>query len=348
MRRARLLLIALGLAAAFPAQAGQFVAKVTRGPPDKRIPDLTITVPQPALRAVTMGDEIRIWTFVEGKISRADWSVTTELSKGGAAQADSQGKFKLPVYIDSGSQTVHVLAISPLGEVKTEDFKVEVANWNIVSEEIRKLSKRKWLVLGSVGLSYLSYREEGVPDYSGLLLTAKVSTVYRFKPPNWDAAFNFFVTLLPLLQSGGFEGNTVRFLGFNARVGYVVPGISEPWSVSMMGGFYYNTMIVSAPDPEHSLGYNNVMGPQVFPTVRKILANGDVASAYFKFSPVGEGAALRSLADREIAFGAAWRRELPDRKKSLGVSLDVADFRIVISEVPISAQTISVGVTYGF
>ena len=36
-----------------------------------------------------------------------------------------------------------------------------------------------------------------------------------------------------------------RFVGVNLRVGYVLPGLTDPWRLSFLGGVYYTTMLVT-------------------------------------------------------------------------------------------------------
>ena len=138
-----------------------------------------------------------------------------------------------------------------------------------------------------------------------------------------------------------FTLSGLRFVGLNARAGYVLPGVREPWRVTILGGLYYTTMFV----PETNFGFVNLVGPQLFPVFRRAVKGGDSYSGYFKFSPLGKNFAV-NFSSREIAIGGAynWNR---GANGVVSATLDIAELDAVIDGATIHSTSFTVGVGYG-
>lgn len=180
-------------------------------------------------------------------------------------------------------------------------------------------------------------------------LTVKASYSHRlFSSLRWDFGLSGFLTALPLTSSD--RDVALRFLGLNARLGYVFPGLPETWRLSLMAGYYYNTSIASAANPENILGYSGVGGPELYPTFRKTLANGRSILGYFKFAPVTSSLSILNLSSREIAVGLGYGFEL-GKNHPASVALDISQIRILIPSYNgfmATSNTQSLGLNYGF
>jgi len=175
--------------------------------------------------------------------------------------------------------------------------------------------------------------------WSHLALTPKLAGRTTLSASGkWDAGANAFFTALPLSSSGPTPA-TFRYLGINARVGYRFSREDAPWQYSLHGGIYYSTMIVS----DDSFGYRGVSGPQLFPTVTRILGKDRQASAYFKYSPIAAGFNLQSLSSRELGLGASYTFG------KYTASLDYADLALTTLDAPAAKnQSINLGISIGF
>jgi hypothetical protein len=176
----------------------------------------------------------------------------------------------------------------------------------------------------SVGITQLSYTEAGVAPYSAVMLSGKIGLQFALAPPVWDGAINIFGNLLPLIPDS--SGNVARFIGINARVGYVVKQVRDPWRLSLMGG------------SGNAFGFKDVSGPQFFPLIRRKFSDSRGVYGYIKYAPVAAGGRITSLGDRELALGLGgnW---VNGRNTPLSLSLDIADLSAELSGVPISCRT---------
>jgi hypothetical protein len=133
-----------------------------------------------------------------------------------------------------------------------------------------------------------------------------------------------------------------RYLGVNTRLGYFLPPITPDLFLSFYAGYYFTTTFVT----NDFFGYKNLGGPQIYPAIRKVLANGHVLSGYFKFSPVSSSFSLLTLSNREIAGGLAYSILLEDQR-SLGVTLDYSNIKLDFNNVLMSTTSLTLGLQYG-
>ena len=314
--------------------------------PDQHINDLKWDNEYTRIRTEKSGLGDQSSVLLVGNYYRDQWKLTSNQKE---ISRNDRGGFKLEVPITADETSYIFEAIGPNGErekeridIRTEEgseLKTSVFNSNLDSEsQIQKPVKRFFLVPG-VGVSSISTKQTDVSDYSTIAITAKVSANYRLVPQKWDAGLSAYGTVAQLSKSSDV---TARYLGFNARLGYLIPNISSDWFLSVYGGWYFTTTTVS----EDTFGYQNLSGPQIYPSVRKVLGNGDVISAYFKFSPVASSFSVLTMSNREIAGGVAYIRLLPD-DHSLAATFDISNIKLTIDGIVTQTNTLTLGIQYG-
>jgi len=248
------------------------------------------------------------------------------------------GKFKITVNLTSPATAVNWMAIGTWGEVETQFSGIYMPAWEQArSEALEGAAPRAWTLSAGLGVTQAVYAQETLPTYRGWLLTGTMAASFRFMPSPWDVAMSGYATIAPLAVSD--NAFNVRFFGFNARVGWLVPLRSNQWTLKLMVGGYYTTTAVA----EDEFGYAGIGGPQIYPVVTKMLGPQNILSGYFKFSPVSDGLSVLHLGNREIALGVAWMRKVGNF--NLRVSLDVAELRLnLVENGGIVSRTASLGI----
>lgn len=266
------------------------------------------------------------------------WKSATAAAPG----KSGKGPFELTIALEKDTTLFQVTAVSSTGTVETEFKVLIVPRLKFLSGE-RKA--RRHIVTVSIGPSTLNYSEVYGRTLTRTLnqvsLTLKAAYNYLLAPPNWDLGINAYITALPLTSTstGTSSANeTARFVGANARLGYSIPFIKEPWKLSILAGWYYTTTIVS----NNAMGYQNLMGPQIFPTIRRVLKSGDAVFAYFKYAPITSDGLFEFLGpnSREIAAGFGWVHPMKNGTP-LSISFDFASLGFTI---PTRVSTIDAGI----
>lgn len=278
---------------------------------------------------------------VTGKYTHQDWTLLLDNKK---VELSSDKKFKIKVVATGKITTVKLIEIGPAGQIKKETIRFVYDDWQ--PSKPQSTAMKRFSFSPGMNFSFLNYSETGVGVFSEKAITTKAAIVYFF-PPSMDVGASFYFTTVPVGSS--MSGTTARFLGVNARVGYVLPFVKEPWRVSLLGGVYYTTMFVS----NDQFGFRNMAGPQIFPAARVKINKTDIISGYFKFSPVASGFQFSSLANREMAIGFAYVHALKN-SQSFSVTLDISTLDLVLTSsvvnktINISSTSISIGGGYGF
>ena len=278
---------------------------------------------------------------LRGKFVRPDWSLIYKYSAGlESARIQADGSFEMTIYPESAHTSITLKAIGPLGEIETTEATFVIHNWNQLERAWHEPPPKAFGFTPSLGITSVSYSQTESDDYSGILLTGKLAYGKSFDRSPWSLSANAFASLLPL-QSNQSEVR-VRFVGLNARIGYVLPFPSRVWKASLMAGAYFSTMFVS----ESVFGYKNVSGPQLYPTLQRYFNNGDIGSAYLKYSPISNAFGFLNLSNRELAAGIGWLHSFGPRK--LLLNLDLAHLRFLLNgtEIQNRSTTLSIGVGF--
>lgn len=137
-------------------------------------------------------------------------------------------------------------------------------------------------------------------------------------------------------------GSNVQFFGGNLRLGYSFRPAEGDWRIGLYGGAYYTTMVGNL-----GYGFNNLIGPQLYPTVRYAINSGNAVFFYGKYSPIANGASLLSLDNRELALGGGWQHALGNGCP-LSVTFDFSNLHFSFSGTQVDASSMTLGMGYGF
>ena len=275
---------------------------------------------------------------LEGEFRKEDWILVHGETQ---IELESDGKFSVSIPLQAEVTPVHLYAISPLGIVEDEKLVVVFKGWDAYQKKVRAtLNPLKNAFFVGLGLTSMSYTQSRVQDFSENAITLRAAYQSIWIPPRWDYGFTAYLTLLPLTSNR--SGVTARFFGLNARAGYSLPVVKEPWRVTLMGGIYYASMFVSGA----KFGYSNVTGPMLYPVARRILSTTDSVSGYFKYSPITDGLAFLAVTNREVAAGLAWNHQRESGKQT-SVSFDFADFYLLARNVSLRNKTFSLALSLG-
>lgn len=257
---------------------------------------------------------------------------------------DENKNFQVKIQL-SGVETVfYAVSVDMVGKVEKETRVILYPGWmgqnhgpDTEGSEIKTTPKFPFSL--GFGFTNLSYKEDPVANFSEMALTAKGGYSASFNP-TWNYGVSGYFTSLPL--SSGSK-TPIRFLGVNLRLGYVLTSVQSPWWVALMTGGYYTTTLVSG----KQFGFNNLMGPQLFPVFRKTLNDKQSAQFYLKYSPVSAGGLGLSFSNREIATGGAFNF-ITEKNKLYSITLDLASLSLVVEGVPIQSNSLSLGGSVGF
>ena len=264
------------------------------------------------------------------------------------------GLFEIKIPVKGRTASVRISGVSPLGIVETEELRISVPVLEKVTApppspdaipsastfvENAKSATRRFFTQTALGMTSLNYSETTRADYAAIALTARMGITYLLAPPNWEAGLSGYGTLTWLSQSAP---DNIRFIGVNARFGYIIQPARSRWRLGLVAGGYFTTTQVS----DGTFGFQNMMGPQLYPNFRVTLTPRSSVSAYFKFSPVSSGFTLMKFENSEMAVGGTYTRDFGNGR-NWGFSLDYARIQLKFTLVEIVSQSITAGVTLG-
>lgn len=277
---------------------------------------------------------------LRGTFIRPEWSLIYKYHAGlDSALVHADGSFEMQIFPTSNRTPISLKAVGPLGKVEATEITFVIDDWERVEKDWHKSLPKLYGFTPSLGFTGASYSQSGASDYSGLLLNVKLAYGRSFALSPWSISASAFTSFLALIANT--SDVQPRYLGLNARVGYVLPFPSRTWKASLMAGAYYATMFVT----DHAFGYNNVSGPQLYPTLQKYFSNGDIGSIYMKYSPVSNSLGFLNLGNREIASGVSWAHALGSRSYSF--NLDLANLHLDLSGIEIKSTTTTFSVGIG-
>ncbi len=204
----------------------------------------------------------------------------------------SDGKFEIFFKFPSSVHDFKITLIS-------KNQKTYRSHFQVVDLHQRFLSTKKPLTRAhySAGLGYtlIHYQQSTVSPFHEGALTFKGGFTYELKPDVWDLNLGSFLNVFTL-KSSSADGDSIRYLGLNAKVGYHLITFPSPIRLILNAGIYYNTSF-------GTVGFLDMFGPQLYPEVRYLFANNHALTTYGKYSP----SVAHSLSDfgknREIATG---------------------------------------------
>ena len=321
-----------------PKETVDRVFLVRKAPLEQQITGLRILRYRLKIPQAPKANDTSVRLQVQGLFDRPDWN----LLHGGEKipiNPNTQ-QFDTLLRVERSAKQLTLSAIGPRGEVSTETFDLTLPPFETIDKIIGIIPGKRWFVNVGTAASWINYTDSRIDAFDQLAVTVKASFVALVLPPFLDAGVSAYFTALPVMSTRNLNA---RFLGINARIGYVFPKIREPWRLSLLTGVYYTTMFASS----NRFGFSHVAGPQLFPTVRRLFNNGDIGIVYAKLSPVTDGLSVLSLDNREIALGVSWTRSVKKGGPSLSMSFDLAQLLLKFGSVAINSTSYSLGVGLG-
>jgi hypothetical protein len=295
----------------------------------------------PAIKLQTYRGEDHLVATLRGTFKSSIWSL---YCNGIQIRPSATGKFKLPILLKAKQTSVSLRAVHPKGKSIEEEYVVIFNDWEpTYAKKLRQIQDAPTPIIGitpAAGFSLISYQQTGVKDFSEIALTAKLTWHKPFSD-QWSMAINSFVTALPIHTNQ--TGISAHFLGVNGRIGYNLPFIPSPWRINLMAGYYYSTMFVTS----NAFGYQNIMGPQIYPTIRRTFSSGHTVSAYFKFSPMVSDFSFLSLDNREIAGGLTYSHLLKNGHY-VSACFDYSQITLLGPKFTIDSNSQTLSLSYGF
>jgi len=250
------------------------------------------------------------------------------------------GNFELLVPINGPVTPVSLVSIDAYGSIEKSSYEIRFDDWTKFKEAMDAEEATAGTFWMGLGPTFISYQETGIQDYSSIVLTGKAGYSRPVFSPRWSAGFTGFATLLPLTEN--FSAGA-RFVGFNIRLGYHFLKIPPPWKLAIHIGSYYTTMYVN----NDQFGFENATGPQLYPTVQRLLGNGHLMKGYIKLSPLATNASGFSFGSREIAVGLEYVLTTKS-VKPYSVNVDYSNLLIKLFGQNLASQTLSFSVSHGF
>jgi len=291
------------------------------------------------VRSTHAGQEFTAYAILEGTYKKS-WDLFRKKQR--LLKAGRESKvYKVSIPLGGERTVIRLIAVGPDGQVEREKIVIFLEDYKLADHEARRRPKQLSSVMTSVGITSIRYQETGLPDFRMLALTAKISYRKVISPPNWDLGTNLFFNAVPLWDTD--QNVTVRYIGLNFRIGYVVPSIYEPWRLSILGGWYYTAMLVT----NNLFGFKNLNGPQLFPLLRKGIGGRKSIYIYAKFSPLSSGFKILALSNREVAVGLGMIIRIR-KVRSMIVSLDYNNIRYTENDISTVSDSASLSLGYGW
>jgi hypothetical protein len=274
---------------------------------------------------------------IEGVFARPDSNLLIRKTR---VKLSPIGEFKLAVPITGKSTQVEIVAIGAKGETESEILDL-LTDWPGIQRRLTaQPTPSRFHFTPGLDLSFISYDESSLPaSVSEKALTLKAGFSYVPLPSRFSIEAGGYYTLAALSKS---RAETAKFLGLDFRLGYSLPDVHDPWSLSLQAGLYYETMFVTS----NAFGFTNVAGPEFYPVLKRELGGGNAIRFYAKISPVTT-ASGKLFSSREIAGGGAYVIGFGNGH-SMPITLDVSSLLLNLPGQQISSSTVSLGFGYGF
>lgn len=311
----------------------------------KSVPVSTLQIDErPKIIAEDQADGSVFSAELTGKIELA--GLTTLLINGTKTPLLAQGKFYARVPLAAEAQTIRIVLIDSHGKTFEESVVLEIPRYPFhLKRHFANTSKSKSqpaLIGVGTGATYYRYRETGI-DFTETALVAKISLQRKLTDtsPFFLGLSTFFT--FSVLSTTETTRRTISFIGANARLGYQSQILKAPWRLSFAGGAYFYTTSSS----DGNFGWQNLMGPQLYPVLGRDLGKRDSLSSYVKYSPISSGGLQVKFSNSELASGVSWTR-LIWGGTPLILSFDYAHFKASFEGITFDCTSFSGGLGIGF
>lgn len=278
-----------------------------------------------------------------------DWEKTYSEYSSKLSTLDPRGQLEFTIPLAGTVTRTQFVCLSSSGESTHQNLVVRFPTLKRFLASQPSLKPRRLSGQLGMGLSWIDFFDftSGIKStYQSLSTTLTGGLNYWAAYPKWMASLSGYLTMFPVTRTSSEDSSEVRFLGLNARFGYNIQKIREPWGLTLSGGFYYVTTFVNT----QSFGFQNIGGPQLYPFLRYIKKSGDIVSSYLKISPVASRLSLLTLSSREMALGIHYT--LSRQALRLGLDLSELTLKIVGRNInenyEMITRTASLGVSKSF
>ncbi len=269
---------------------------------------------------------------------------------GKSLKIDPKGEFK---YVLKFTGDTKAFIISAMDETQ----KTWRMNYKIVPEASNKMTLKigdfvdenavvpKWRYSFGAGYTLISFR-----DYQDVILkqntiTLKGGVVYRAIDSVLDFGLSGFYNVIAMgstsLGAKDVTGEKIRYLGLNARATYHVIDAPSNIRFNVSGGFYWNSSI-------GQLGFSDMVGPQIYPDVTYVFANGNSLYLYTKFAAsISNASGLSFKTNREVATGLHYSFPV-SKMNRMTVGVDVSQLTLDIDDAWASTNTYSLSTGISF
>ncbi|MBU6153864.1 MAG: hypothetical protein KGP28_06140 [Bdellovibrionales bacterium] len=185
------------------------------------------------------------------------------------------------------------------------------------------------------------YSQDQSPDLNYWMHTLKAGVEITKDDSRWAYGLSGYAALEPSFTYPG-DNSYLRFFGGNLRVAYSLIS-KKRFQLSLAAGYYYVTSLANS----YSGGFENLNGPQIYPSFRYKLKKAGLITGYAKYSPVSSKFEILSIkGNYELAAGLTYFFKQQFFPFSLGLSFDFSEIRFSASSGITSAlKTASAGFT---
>lgn len=266
---------------------------------------------------------------------------TNLIARGRPLKTDEPNHVELSVPWNASEQVVPIQLVDAYGQITESSIRLYgTSAASLIRASDAKISAKSAFVVG-LGPTLIHYTESGLrlTNYRSTALT--VTGDYQLPMSasgNWTIQGSIYGTAVQIQQS---TSDDPRFIGVNGRLIYRLPFSRESLELKLAAGIYYLSMIV----PSESFGFKNLVGPQLYPTIRYQIPGVLTLRTYVKYSPVSEQLRIMDLANREFAYGISFASPALLKQK-LSINYNHSDLSLSLSGIQISNTTDSVSLSF--
>jgi hypothetical protein len=193
-----------------------------------------------------------------------------------------------------------------------------------------------------VSESRILYSQDRVASLNYWIHTAKGGVEFSKSDSKWAFGLNGYASLSPSFTPPG-STSYLAFYGVNLRANYSF-FVGKRFQLALASGYYF----VTTKNNDYSGGFENLNGPQIYPSFRYQFKKAGLLSGYAKYSPISSKFSILKIDQNyEIACGLSYFFKQRWFPFSPGVSLDLSQIRFVDSGGSVSTlKTASVGLIF--
>lgn len=209
-----------------------------------------------------------------------------------------------------------------------------------VNEKAVEIQPSRWRFSAGTGMSLISFRQRNVTPFNEWAMTIKGGATYRLVPDLWDIGLATFFNVIAL-SSDSPRGYKIQYLGVNLKAGYHLIDAPSHLRLTLSGGFYLNTSV-------STVGFADMVGPQISPEVTYLFQNGHSLFWYGKFAYSFIGTHSSFFKDnREVATGIHYSFPVSlTNRLSIGVDLSQLSLSSAVDWASTNTYSLSGGLSF--